>query len=63
MDERIKGFINENLLKTVRYCPEDNDTLIGLPFKYTVPCVSDMFQELFYWDPYFTDKGLLRLAR
>lgn len=62
MDERIKGFINENLLKTVRYCPEDNDTLIGLPFKYTVPCVSDMFQELFYWDPYFTDKGLFALG-
>ena len=59
MNPKIKKFIEENIDKTVRFCPKDNDTLIALPFKYTVPCVSEMFQELFYWDSYFTDKGLL----
>lgn len=63
MNSEIRKFIEKNLENTVRFCPEDNGTLIGLPYKYTVPCVSDMFQELFYWDAYFTDKGLLELGK
>ncbi len=59
LSNKVENFIRENILKTVRYCPHDDGTLIGLPNKYTVPCASDMFQELFYWDTYFTNKGLL----
>lgn len=63
MNENIKKFIDENLEKTVKYNPNDDGTLIGLPFKYTIPCVSDMFQEMFYWDTYFTNVGLILLGR
>ncbi|MBE6728100.1 MAG: hypothetical protein E7562_05595 [Ruminococcaceae bacterium] len=44
--------------KTVKYCPESSGTLIGLPYPYTTPCVSDAYQELYYWDTYFTNVGL-----
>ena len=44
---------------TIRLNNEDNDTLIGLPYRYTVPCASDMFQEMYYWDTYFTNVGLI----
>ena len=44
---------------TVRFHPHDDDRRIGLPYPYTVPCVSDMFQEMYYWDTYFTNVGLL----
>ncbi|MCQ2450351.1 MAG: alpha,alpha-trehalase [Clostridia bacterium] len=55
----VKKFITDNWNNVVRYNPCDKDTLIGLPFPYTVPCISDTFQELYYWDTYFTNIGLL----
>ena len=39
MNKKIEKFVLENIDKTVRYSPEDEGTLIGLPYKYTVPCV------------------------
>lgn len=59
MNIEIKKYITENFSKTIRFNPKDDDTLIGLPYKYTVPCASDMFQEMYYWDTYFTNVGLL----
>ena len=59
MHSEIKKYIYENFPEIVRYHPEDKGTLIGLPFPYTVPCASDMFQELYYWDTYFTNAGML----
>lgn len=59
MNSKIEKYISENFPKTIRYNTEDNDTLIGLPYRYTVPCASDMFQEMYYWDTYFTNVGLL----
>lgn len=41
---------------------EDDDTLIGLPNPYVVPNTS-FFEELYYWDSYFTIVGLLELDR
>lgn len=55
----IKNFIFENFDRCIRVNREDNDTLIGLPYPYTVPCVSGMFQEMYYWDTYFTNVGLI----
>ena len=63
MNAQIKKFIDENIEKTVKYNPKDDGTLIGLPYKYTIPCVSDMFQEMFYWDTYFTNAGLIILGK
>ena len=52
-------FIEDNFSKTIRFNQEDNDTLIGLPYPYTVPSIDHMFQEMYYWDTYFTNVGLL----
>ncbi len=56
---KIAHFIHSRWNQTVRYNCEDDGTLIGLPFPYTVPCTSNAFQELYYWDTYFTCIGLL----
>lgn len=63
MNKNVETFILENIEKTTRFFPEDDDTLIGLPYKYTTPCVSEMFLEIYYWDTYFTNVGLLTLGK
>ena len=63
MNDKIKKFITENIDKTVRYRPDDDGTLIGLPYEYTVPCVSNNFQEIYYWDTYFTNVGMIMLGK
>lgn len=37
----------------------DKQTLMGLPRPYVVPGVGAMFQEMYYWDSYFTALGLV----
>lgn len=58
--QRLRHFISTSWHASVKYNPEDCGTLIGLPFPYTVPSVSDTFQELYYWDTFFTNEGLVR---
>lgn len=55
----INEYINETLKKCVRVNKEDEGTLIGLPYPYSVPCAEGVFQEMFYWDTYFTNKGYI----
>ncbi len=55
----IKQFVSENFDACVHTNTEDNGTLIGMPYPYTVPCVSGKFQEMYYWDTYFTNVGLI----
>lgn len=47
-----------------RFQPEDNGTLIGLPYPYIVPSSKTgsgfMFEEMYYWDSYFIAQGLLK---
>ena len=60
MNEKIKKFLDENIEKTVKYSPEGSGNLIGLPYPYTTPCVKGGdFQEIYYWDTYFYNVGLL----
>lgn len=63
MDKSVLEYIYNNMEKTVKYSPKDDDTLIGLPHKYTTPCASDMFQEIYYWDTYFTNVGLILMGK
>lgn len=58
----IREYINENLKLTIRSNVTDDGTLIGLPKPYTVPCVQGSFQEMYYWDTYFTNVGLIRMG-
>lgn len=56
----INDYIKENWKNTIRITDENgNGKLIPLPFSYTVPSIGGMFQEMYYWDTYFTNKGLI----
>lgn len=57
--KNAEKYIYDNWDNVIRKNTEDNDTLIGLPFSYTVPCAEGTFQELYYWDTYFTNIGLI----
>ncbi|MBQ8208894.1 MAG: alpha,alpha-trehalase [Clostridia bacterium] len=37
---------------------EENGSLLGMPYPYTVPAVGH-FDEMYYWDTYFTNVGLI----
>jgi len=54
----VEQFIESNWANCIKYVPEDNDSLFGLPYPFTVPAVGH-FNELYYWDTYFTNVGLL----
>lgn len=57
--QMIETYLAQKWRETVRYTPQDEGMLIGLPYPYTVPCADGMFNEIYYWDTYFTNKGLL----
>ncbi len=59
----VKEYILENWQNTVKYNPKDEETLIGLPYPYTTPCMENTFQEMYYWDTYFINRGLLASGR
>lgn len=46
-----------------RYCPDDEDSLIGLPHPYLVPSYEKDtefdYNEMYYWDSYFMVQGML----
>lgn len=56
----IKEYIDTNLPLTIREGKEDNGSFIGLPYPYVIPSAKDMFQEMYYWDSYFTNAGLIQ---
>ena len=57
----VRKFISSNWIGTLEENVEDTDQLIGLPNPYNVPSVhgEKMFKELYYWDTYFTNVGLI----
>lgn len=59
MNENVKVFLDENIDKTRKVTKESRGTLIGLPYPYTTPCVSDAYQEIYYWDTYFANVGFI----
>lgn len=42
--------------------PEDGDAYFGLPKPYSVPTPGNCFHEMYYWDTYFTNVGLLQVG-
>lgn len=54
-----REFIRANWNKATHICKSDSGTLIGLPQPYSVPGTGERFQEMYYWDTYFTNVGLL----
>ena len=56
--QKVLDYIAANWGNTTRFNPVSEGTLIGLPHPYTVPCADGAFQEFYYWDTYFTSRGL-----
>lgn len=59
---KVEEYIGEKMPLTIRRNKNDEGTLIGLPYPYTVPCAEAHFNELYYWDTYFTNKALFALG-
>lgn len=59
----INEFIKKSWDSCMRYNPEDDGTLIGLPYPYIVPSPAGRWNEMYYWDTFFTCKGLLLTGR
>lgn len=55
----IQEYIEKTLPMTIRENKEDLEPLFGLPYPYIIPSAKDMFQEMYYWDTYFANKGLI----
>ncbi len=55
---KVEKYIAEGWNECIKFNKEDNGTLIGLPYPYTVPAVGT-FDEIYYWDTYFTNLGLI----
>lgn len=60
--DEVRHFISVNMPLSVRTNPVDTLGKLGLPYPYSVPCVKGMFQDMYYWDTYFTNLGLLSLG-
>ncbi|SRR6266446_1651774 len=63
-NDRILKYIRASIGKTLRQC-SDVDPLgksIPLPCDFNVPCISIHFQNLFYYDTYFLNRGLIALG-
>lgn len=51
--------IGNTMSQTVRMSEKDTLGRFALPKPFSVPCVRGGFQDMFYWDTYFTNAGLL----
>ncbi len=60
-----KEFIESNIDFTTKTTAgrEEDKTLIQVPYPYSIPCANGAFQEMYYWDTYFTNKALFALGR
>ncbi|MBR0189790.1 MAG: alpha,alpha-trehalase [Clostridia bacterium] len=56
-------FIISEIDKTTKISDTTDETLIPLPYPFTAPCAEKTFQEMYYWDTYFTNKALLLTGR
>lgn len=59
---RARAYCADYLAECTIARPEDGDTLIGLPEPYVVPN-REFFEEMYYWDAYFSMLGLRVLGR
>ena len=54
----VEEYIEKKWDLCIKENKNDIGTLIGLPYPYTVPAVG-CFDEMYYWDTYFTNIGLM----
>lgn len=58
MSTAVEKYIKENIGDFVRECKEGKETLMALPFPFSIPS-QNHFEELYYWDTYFTNLGYI----
>ena len=58
----VKQYIEKNLPLSIRYQEQDSESLYALPYPYLIPSVKGMFQEMYYWDTYFANTGLMLMG-
>ncbi len=58
MGNAVENYIAEHWDDCIKRNRADEGNLIGLPYPYTVPSVGH-FDEIYYWDIYFTNIGLI----
>ena len=58
----VEQYIYDNIDDCTKVNREDEGTLIGLPYPYSVPSVG-FFDEMYYWDTYFFNQGLKLTGR
>lgn len=58
----VNAYIKKNLPLSIRYQSEDSQSLYALPYPYLIPSVKGMFQEMYYWDTYFANTGLIMMG-
>mgnify|MGYP004553641357 FL=1 len=54
----LKKYIKENWNTCVRENKIGTETLIGMPYPYIIPAPKYYWEEMYYWDTYFTSQGL-----
>ncbi len=54
---KVREYIKSHWDECIKEKREDEGIFMGLPYPYSVPSVG-FFDEMFYWDTYFTNKGL-----
>ncbi len=62
----VYAYIEQNIDRSTKShddAENSDKTLLALPYPFTSPCMDGMFQEMYYWDTYFTNKGLFLLHR
>ncbi len=58
----VSKYIEEKWDSCIKENKDGEGTLIGLPYPYTVPAIGH-FDEMYYWDTYFTNVGLIVSGR
>ena len=60
MFSKVEDYIKENWKNTIRQSGVELHGIVKIPFSYTTPCMDEAFIDFYYWDTYFTNRGLLR---
>ncbi len=59
----VEKFIREHIDNCICFNEKDDFPKIGMPHPYSVPTETEEFRDMFYWDTYFTNVGLLIMGR
>ncbi len=59
----LAKFIEEHWDNTIRELHEKDGTRLPLPFPFSSPTEGDLFRDMFYWDTYWINIGLLYSGR